>query len=110
MKQLLYRFIYHPPINHLLRKIIKLFGANESFPLPPSGQLKIQLQSGKPLRLATNQTSQLTRLLYWDGYQNFEYTPILEELNKNISQFYDIGANTDYSSLSGRIENKKTRA
>jgi len=109
MKQLLYRFIYHPPINHLLRKIIKLFGANESFPLPPSGQLKIQLQSGKTLRLATNKTSQLTRLLYWDGYQNFEYTPIFEELIKNISLFYDIGANIGYYSLIAGIENKNIR-
>lgn len=109
MKQLLYQFIYFPPINFFLRKTIKLFGAGSKFHLPPSGHLKIHLQSGNTLLLATNQTSQLTRLLYWNGYQNFEYTTIFEELISSISVFYDIGANIGYYSLIAGIENKNIR-
>lgn len=109
MKQLLYQFIYYPPVNRLLRTIIRITGLGKRYQLPPSGHLKIKLRSEKTLILETNQTSQLTRILYWSGYQNFEYTTIFEELISNISLFYDIGANIGYYSLIAGIENKNIR-
>lgn len=111
MKQLFYKFIYFPPVNFSLRKFIRCMGGNKNlkFNLPPSGTLRIKLSSGKVLRLKTNQTSQLTRRLYWQGYQSFEYTPIFEKLIHKISVFYDIGANIGYYSLLAAVENKNVR-
>lgn len=50
-------------------------------------------------KMATNQTSYVTKLLYWKGPDSFEYTPIFKELIKSCNCFIDIGANTGYYSL-----------
>ncbi|MFV0564579.1 MAG: FkbM family methyltransferase [Flavobacteriaceae bacterium] len=49
--------------------------------------------------MATNQTSYITQLLFWNGYKNFEYSDIFEQLIKNCTSFFDIGANIGYYSL-----------
>lgn len=77
--------------------------------LPPSGVLNIKLRSGKEVKMMTNQTNYLTQLVYWNGYENFEYTQIFEALISNVSVFYDIGANIGYYSLIAAVENEDIR-
>jgi len=108
MKQLFYRLIYNPKINLVLRNINKLL-----FPLlpkpvkiAPSGTITIR--HGKNiLKIKTNQTNYLTFLVFWNGYNHFEYTDIFIRLIKNINSFYDIGANIGYYSLIAAMENPK---
>lgn len=50
-------------------------------------------------KMTTNQTSYVTKLLYWNGPDSFEYTPIFKELISQCDSFIDIGANTGYYSL-----------
>lgn len=64
---------------------------------------------GKTLILNTNQTSHLTKELFWDGPENFEYTPVFTELIRNVSSFYDIGANIGYFSLVAALLNPKIK-
>ncbi len=100
MKKILYRIIYEAKVNYILRNLNKgisgLFGI--SFKLAPSGTVRIEI-NGQPLLFETNQTSYITQYIFWNGYKNFEYTPIFEELIKNIDSFFDIGANIGYYSL-----------
>lgn len=49
--------------------------------------------------MATNQTSYVSKLLYWKGPDSFEYTPLFKELISHCDSFIDIGANTGYYSL-----------
>jgi FkbM family methyltransferase len=49
--------------------------------------------------MATNETSYVTRQLFWNGPSNFEYTSIFEKLVLKCKTFIDIGSNTGYYSL-----------
>ena len=105
---LIYKFIYQSKINFVLRNfnyLIKGLFFNK-IKIPPSGLLKLKTDSGVIL-MATNQTSYLTQLLFWNGYKQFEYSAIFEDLSKNITSFLDIGANIGYYSLLAVKSNPK---
>lgn len=110
MLEILYKIIYHKNINYLLRNIN--FSLKNIFfniiKIPPSGILNLTTESGK-IKIATNQTSYLTQLLFWDGYKMFEYSKIFEEISKEISVFLDIGANIGYYSLLSTKSNPNIR-
>lgn len=74
LKQIIYKIIYQRQINYVVRNLLLIlrFILPKHFLLPPAGNLKINLDFGK-VKLATNQTSYLTQLLFWEGYKNFEY-------------------------------------
>jgi FkbM family methyltransferase len=97
--QFLYRIVYHPLFNPILLGINKLLVSISEFRLPPSGIIYIRIKDGLGFKMATNQTSYVTKLLYWKGSDSFEYTPIFKELISQCDSFIDIGANTGYYSL-----------
>jgi len=111
MKQLFYRAIYSSSINKILRDlncfISKIFPID--FQLPPSGRIKVKVASTKSITLCTNQTNYITHLLFWNGYQNFEYTDIFEILIQKVESYYDIGANIGYYSLLAARLNPKIK-
>ena len=111
MKQLIYKVIYNKYINKLLRNLNRILRPilPEKIKLPPSGLIRFKNNLGQVLTIKTNQTSYLTQLLYWEGYQNFEYSDIFIKLIKKINVFYDIGANIGYYSLLAEIENKNIK-
>lgn len=98
MKQILFQIIYNSSINMVLRNLNKLFYPilPKWIKLPPSGKMSITSSNGKPLKILTNQTNYLTQLVYWNGYESFEYTEIFIKLIKKINTFYDVGANIGY--------------
>ena len=111
MKQLIYKIIYNKHVNKILRNLNRILKPilPEKIKLPPSGVIRFKNNLGQVLNIKTNQTSYLTQLLYWEGYQNFEYTDIFIKLIKKINVFYDIGANIGYYSLLAEIENKNIK-
>lgn len=110
MKQLFYRLIYSSALNPLLVNFIKyvLPFAPRSLKFPPSGRITFRTASG-PITMNTNQTNYLTSCVFWDGYTNFEYTPIFEKLAKKVHSFYDVGANIGYYSLLAAKTNPSIR-
>jgi FkbM family methyltransferase len=110
MKQIFYKIIYNQSINFFLRSInkfiLKLIPI--SINLPPSGIIKLDIDS-KKIKFKTNQTNFITHLLYWKGYNNFEYSTIFLSLISKIESFYDIGANIGYYSLLASVKNPKIR-
>ncbi len=111
MKQLIYRVIYNSNINLILRYFNKLLYPilPNKIKLPPSGIMKIQNSNGQKLKIFTNQTNYLTQLIFWNGYESFEYTDIFISLIKKVSTFYDIGANIGYYSLLAEMENSNIK-
>jgi FkbM family methyltransferase len=111
MSQLLYKIIYQPHLNILFRNFNKLLYPllPNKVRLPPSGIITIKNQAGKKLKIQTNQTNYLTQLIYWEGYENFEYTKLFLELIKRVKGFYDVGANIGYYSLLAAVENPQVK-
>jgi hypothetical protein len=84
MKQFFYKIIYNKNVNVLLRNLNKILSPIIPFKIPPSGILSLKNTDRKKLKISTNQTNYLTHLLFWHGYQNFEYTAIFIKLIKKI--------------------------
>lgn len=108
MKALLYKTIYHPKINpgvlRLNRMLLPLM--KKKVRIPPSGTITLQNPEGKKVKMKTNQSSYVTQLLYWYGYEQFEYVSIFTALIKKVNCFFDIGANTGLYSLLAAMENE----
>ncbi|SFC83137.1 FkbM family methyltransferase [Algibacter pectinivorans] len=97
--QLFYKIIYQKKLNYALRNISYPIGKFlKKLRIPPSGILQLKTNSGI-IKIKTNQTSYLTQLLFWNGYEQFEYSKIFEILTKDINVFLDIGSNIGYYSL-----------
>lgn len=97
---LFYKTIYNSQINSILRNTLYPFRSflKPSVQIPPSGTIILKTDSGN-IKIATNQTSYLTKLLFWEGYKSFEYSEIFETLSKKVDCFFDIGANIGYYSI-----------
>jgi FkbM family methyltransferase len=93
VKTFLYKILYSPELNPFFRFIAGLTSAKGKF--PPSGRLKFRVNQ-TAFRLHTNQSNYLTKLAYWNGAAQFEYSSEFERLCKKCSMFMDIGANIGY--------------
>lgn len=111
MKQIIYRTIYSPVVNKVLRVINKTLSPilPSKIKIAPSGTLSIKTNENGVIKIKTNQTNYLTYLVFWEGYENFEYTDIFVKLVKKIDVFYDIGANIGYYSTLAEFVNKDVR-
>jgi FkbM family methyltransferase len=107
--EFIYKFIYHPYINPILRRINKVFSPFTNFQLPPSGTITLKVEGDKSFKMSTNQTSYVTKLLYWRGADSFEYTIIFKDLIKKCHVFIDVGANSGYYSLLASSLNKRIK-
>jgi FkbM family methyltransferase len=109
MKELFYKLIYNKKVNWILRNLNKYFKFLFPFKIPPSGIITIKIDKSIKFKMHTNQSNYLTKLVFWEGFERFEYTPIFIDITKNISTFYDIGANIGYYSLLASTINKSIK-
>ncbi len=102
----LYRLIYHPAINYLIRNLMKAIpGWPVKWRIPPSGIFTIPLSNGKKLKLKTNQTCHVTSVVFWEGASGYEFTDIFLHLFQKSKVFFDVGANIGYYSVMAGISN-----
>jgi FkbM family methyltransferase len=103
--QLLYKIIYNPKVNYLIRNINKsLF--TSFIKIPPSGKIKFKYDE-LTFFINTNQTNYITHVLFYNGCKNYEYSSIFKKLITKCDVFFDIGANTGYYSVLGCKANPK---
>jgi len=110
IKNAFFKLIYQEKVNKLARNVSYPIARYlpEKFQLPPNGVIKLDVNNTK-IYLATNQTSYLTKILYWKGLEAFEYTTIFLKLIKKANVFLDIGSNIGYYSLLATASNKKIK-
>lgn len=108
--QLVYRFVYQPFVNKVLRHVIRVLSPilPSSFRIPPSGIMRVKLKSAS-FRFSTNQTNTTSQLLFWKGPYQVEYTIIFEDLVRKCNCFFDIGAHAGYYSLVAAAVNKRCK-
>ena len=109
---LFHNIIYHPTINKLLRNVNYVLSPilPSKIKLYPSGKLKIRMESVGSIYFKTNQTSFLTRELFWKGPEKFEFTKIFTKLIKKADVFIDIGAWIGTTSMYGSRKSKHVYA
>lgn len=95
----------YPLVNRVMRNLNKSLSSVTSFRIRPYGTMKVALKSGYSFRMATNETSSVTKLLFWKGADNYEYTPVFEKLVQRCASFIDVGSNTGYYSLLAGVIN-----
>lgn len=103
MNSLFLNIIKHKTSNYLIRSLLKPLSTvlPQRFKFPVNGTIKINIAKDKTILLNCNETSHLSRLLYWDGVEGFEHHifQLFSTLVKNSETFLDIGANVGYYSL-----------
>lgn len=98
---LILKFIYNPLINQILRKFFFLISKISGKQIISiSGKLNLEYK-GTQFHLHTNQTCYVTKVLYYEGVDNYEFTPVMTSLIKKSNIFFDIGANIGYFSVLG---------
>lgn len=97
------KVFYSKPVNTTLSRVLRpfagilpatsKFGVYGPFTLKFPGNIKVQYY--------TNPTSYHSKLLFWDGFEGFEYesSRYFAQLAKNANCFFDVGANIGYYSL-----------
>lgn len=100
LKKIFDRIVFtYPTINWLLRNVNKQLSGATSFRLRPFGVMRVRFKNGMSFRMDTNETSSVTKLLFWKGPDNYEYTSVFSKIINRCNTFLDIGANTGYYSL-----------
>jgi len=102
MKLFFYQLFYKPTINYCVRNFLKLFAPilPNSLKIPVSGKIKIKVNDTKQISFQTNETSPMTKILFWeDRGCTFEFSHIFKHIIQSSSTFFDVGANIGYYSL-----------
>lgn len=110
MKNLIYKLIYSPRVNYILRNFFKPIAKLCGKPLflSVSGKLNLKYKD-IPFSLHTNQTSYVTQELFLNGSEKYEFTPLFEHLISQSKVFFDIGANIGYFTILGGKINTDTQ-
>ena len=101
--------IYNSTINKIARTAIRPFSKiiPGKFKFPVKGKYNIKLNEKTSIKFACNETSYCGKILFWDGVEGYEYSviSIFMELLKEVTTFFDVGANLGYYSLVGKAIN-----
>lgn len=106
--QLLYKAVYSAPLNGLITAFCKNI-LNGKVQVPPSGIMTFRTDDGTEVKLSTNQTCHVTKVAYYEGYKNYEYTDFFLRLIKSQKTFFDIGCNIGYYSILGALHNPELK-
>jgi len=106
-----YSIIYNSKVNQILRNLNYLLSPvlPDKIKIHPAGLTNVKVKNYNSIKLKTNQTSYVTRELFWKGSQNYEYTPIFIKLIQKVNDFFDIGSSIGYFSILGARVNKNLR-
>lgn len=95
--------LYDETINALTRGILRPFRAvlPTSIKFPVNGTMKVRGKSAPAFKMKTNPTNAVTKFLFWNDIEGFEYNAVqvFLRLLPQSQVFFDIGSNIGYYSL-----------
>ncbi len=99
--KLFYKILYNPFVNSIIRNVLYPFRSVLPFSIkiPINGVVTIPISETKSIKVTTNETSYINRIMFWEGVDSFEYTPLFKKIAPSLDCFVDIGANIGYYSL-----------
>ena len=114
MMSLVRRVIYAPPVNLVIRTLMRPFRSAlpTALKIPVAGTISVDTEVNGSIKLATNQTNRLSQDVFWGGIRGYEY-PSLRVLAAFVTKaecFIDVGANIGYYSLLAARLNPNLRA
>jgi len=104
------KLIYNKTVNRIivssLRPLAKVLPT--SLKIPINGSFQLDLENNKSAIINANPTNYLSKMIFWDGIKGYEYNAIkvFRELAMTSRNFFDIGANIGYYSLTANAYNK----
>mgnify|MGYP000116615204 CR=1 FL=1 len=104
---MLLRLIYHPFINAILRPFAKMsHRLSKKELMSVSGLVTFQTDDLQ-FALHTNQTCFVTKYMFYQGFEAYEYNWLFKDLAQNASCFLDVGANIGlYSVLAAKYNSQ----
>lgn len=107
MKQQFYRIFYSPLVNSVVISLLKLVskGVPNKWLVPPSHEVEVEAGNAR-FKLKTNQSNTLTKLVYYRGALQYEYTAEFLALLPSVRVFIDVGASIGYYSLIAASANR----
>lgn len=108
--RVLYQIFYWAPFNKIIRTFLYPFRKllPERLKIPLRGRIEFSIHSRKTI-LCSNESSYLTKTLYWNDWQSFEYSKIFNLLIADCQVFFDVGSNIGYYSIIAKIMNPKVK-
>ena len=104
---MLLRLIYHPIINAILRPFAKMSHRLSKKELMSVSGLVTFKTDDLQFALHTNQTCFVTKYMFYEGFEAYEYNWLFKELAQNATCFLDVGANIGlYSVLAAKYNAK----
>ena len=106
---MLRQFLYRPGVNTAVRTILKPFASALSpryrFPIVEPFSLKVA--DDKELRIVSNETSYVSKVLFWEGVRGYEYhiVPLFMNLAQEAETVVDVGANLGYYAMLAAVVN-----
>jgi FkbM family methyltransferase len=108
--KIIYKIIYTPFINLILRSLNKTFSfAFPKIKIPPSGVISLKLKDGDKIKFCTNQTDPVGQNIFWKGVYGYEYVDIFEDIISHCKGFLDIGSNAGLYSMIAAKKSKDIR-
>lgn len=105
--------IYNPTINKIARTTARPFSKiiPNKFKFPVTGDYSIKLNANTSIKFICNETSYCGKILFWEGVKGYEYAVInvFMDVLKDVSTFFDIGANIGYYSLIAKAINPSVK-
>lgn len=100
---MLLRLIYHPIINAILRPFAKMSHRLSKKELMSVSGLVTFKTDDLQFALHTNQTCFVTKYMFYEGFEAYEYNWLFKDLALNATCFLDVGANIGlYSVLAAK--------
>ncbi len=101
--------IYNPLVNKIARTAARPFSKiiPEKFKFSVMEAYSIKLNDSTSIKFTCNETSCCGKMLFWDGVKGYEYAvvSVFMEILKDVTTFFDIGANIGYYSMVAKAMN-----
>ncbi|MFN5630316.1 MAG: FkbM family methyltransferase [Bacteroidota bacterium] len=103
------KLIYNRAVNKLVVSALRPFAKvlPGILKVPINGSFRLDLENNQSVVINANPTNYLSKMIFWDGIQGYEYNAIkvFRELAKTSRNFFDIGSNIGYYSLTASAYN-----